>query len=539
MGDQSAGSEQPHTSPTHKPDRGLLQSLVFVILWAAIFTLAYAQSPLYTSNQNQYFLHGLAQAGYGNLRADWLANTLDPTPVFSKLIETSWQLLPWRPVFYLYFGILAGIYLFSVFGIIEQIWEQASQPRRWLFLSLLVVLHSAALRYLISRTLGVNWDYLLDGGVANQRLLGTVLQPSTFGVLLVLSIFLFLRRSYVWAVVFLLAATYFHPTYLLSAGVLTAIYMILFFVDSRDLRAALALGVGALMGVIPILWQVSATFGGTAPELSAAARKTLVNLRVPHHALIANWLDASVWVKLGFVTLALVILWRSQKQPAGTGGNLSVSAKLFHILFWPTLIVLILTAVQASTGNLELALIFPWRLSTWLVPLSMSLVAGWLMFSGLARVPLERYGRGAMVTSLLLGIIFAGAGAYKFGVSWQKEYNIDERTMLAYVQANQQPGEVYLTPIDMQDFRLETGAPAFVDFKSIPYKDVEVLEWKRRVQLARSFYASDKCAPLDQIAAEGVTHLVLPTGHHASECFGVEQVYLDLFWGVYRFSQAK
>lgn len=36
-----------------------------VLLWGIVFALAYAQSPLYTSNQNQYFLHGLAQAGYG------------------------------------------------------------------------------------------------------------------------------------------------------------------------------------------------------------------------------------------------------------------------------------------------------------------------------------------------------------------------------------------------------------------------------------------------------------------------------------------
>jgi hypothetical protein len=31
---------------------------------------------------------------------------------------------------------------------------------------------------------------------------------------------------------------------------------------------------------------------------------------------------------------------------------------------------------------------------------------------------------------------------------------------------------------DLQSFRLATGVPIFVDFKSIPYKDGEVLQWR-------------------------------------------------------------
>ena len=56
------------------------------LLVAAVFAVAYTQSPLYEGNQNTKFLHGLAQAGRGYLEADWLANTVDPLPVFSSLI---------------------------------------------------------------------------------------------------------------------------------------------------------------------------------------------------------------------------------------------------------------------------------------------------------------------------------------------------------------------------------------------------------------------------------------------------------------------
>ena len=69
-----------------------LSSLLTFISWAFVFAVIYAQSPLYTSNQNQYFIHGLASAGYGYLQQDWLANTLDPTPVFSFLVKWGYTL---------------------------------------------------------------------------------------------------------------------------------------------------------------------------------------------------------------------------------------------------------------------------------------------------------------------------------------------------------------------------------------------------------------------------------------------------------------
>ncbi|MFN2152397.1 MAG: DUF6798 domain-containing protein [Anaerolineales bacterium] len=518
----------------HLQNRGYAKTLVFVVVWTIIFSLAYAQSPLYTSNQNQYFLHGLAQAGLGNLSQDWLANTLDPTPVFSKLIELSWRLILWQPVFYLYFGLLAGVYLFSILGIVNQLWGlAASSSKRWLYLSILVVLHSAALRYLISQILGVNWDYLLDGGVAGQRLLGTVLQPSTFGVLLVLSIYLFLRRELIWAIVSLLAATIFHPTYLLSAAVLTAVYMGLYFWETRNLRATLALGLGAFVGVIPVLWQTYSTFGGTSPELTARAREILVTFRIPHHALVTDWFDASVIVKLFFVGLALILLFRYQSfETPHSEQAFTPARKLFHILLWPSVLAIFITLVQVITASDMLALLFPWRLSTWLVPLSVSLIAGWGVYSLSERLPLARYSRVLVTFCLIAALVFAAAGTLKFWISWQEKHNAIEQPMMTFVEAHQQPGEIYLIPTKMQDFRLETGAPAYVEFKSIPYQDVEVLEWYRRLLLANQFYARGSCDELPELAAEGITHLVLPAGHPAFACSTVELEYLDDNFGV-------
>ena len=90
--------------------------------------------------------------------------------------------------------------------------------------------------------------------------------------------------------------------------------------------------------------------------------------------------------------------------------------------------------------------------------------------------------------------------------------NNDELPLLEFVRTHRRPGDVYLVPVevpkpsnsrgvyssnfkpaprrggagmflsvDLQDFRLTTGAPLFVDYKSIPYQDAEVLEWYERV----------------------------------------------------------
>ena len=58
-------------------------------------------------------------------------------------------------------------------------------------------------------------------------------------------------------------------------------------------------------------------------------------------------------------------------------------------------------------------------------------------------------------------------------------------------------------PLDLQRFRLHTGAPIVVDFKAIPYKDVEVLEWHERLRDSLHFYELVRAAPLGRRAASG------------------------------------
>jgi len=76
-----------------------------------LFGLAYAQSPLFESNQNTKFISGLAQAQYRDVAADWMAGITDPFPMFSHLLVWQYRLLG------LYVGThLSFVLLLSVFG---------------------------------------------------------------------------------------------------------------------------------------------------------------------------------------------------------------------------------------------------------------------------------------------------------------------------------------------------------------------------------------------------------------------------------------
>jgi hypothetical protein len=132
---------------------------------------------------------------------------------------------------------------------------------------------------------------------------------------------------------------------------------------------------------------------------------------------------------------------------------------------------------------------------------------------------------------------FAGAGLVKSTWEYRDRVESDDRPIMAEIENTKQPGEVYLIPLDMQDFRLETGAPAYVEFKSIPYKDTEVLEWYRRVSLAGSLYRApykrEGCKIVSMLALDGVTHVILPYDHVLQKCDNLKRGYWDWNYVLY------
>ncbi|MGL6094648.1 MAG: hypothetical protein ACRC7O_02455, partial [Fimbriiglobus sp.] len=152
----------------------------FPLVAAVAFAAAHTQGPLYFSNQNQYFLHGLADAGVGDLATDWLANTPDPTPVFSHGVAWAYRLAGPAAFQVAFFGLLA-LYFRSLWGVAAALpFFPQSRGGRLTFAAALIVVHSGIVRAASARWLGVDYPWYFQAGVANQYLLGPGLQPSVF-----------------------------------------------------------------------------------------------------------------------------------------------------------------------------------------------------------------------------------------------------------------------------------------------------------------------------------------------------------------------
>ena len=237
-----------------------------------------------------------------------------------------------------------------------------------------------------------------------------------------------------------------------------------------------------------------------------------------------RWLDWVAGVQLVWLTAGLVAFRRTP---------------LFVPLVVAAVLALVLSLVQVATGNATLALMFPWRLSAVLVPVATVAAA-----AGLARLAEKQLPPRLLVVGGVLAMAACVVGAvvvYTNGLAYQE--TTAEAELVRRVAEVRQPGEVYLLPsgfpkpvaargsasssfvpikqsntpaiFELQRFRLGTGAAVYVDFKSIPYRDDEVLEWHRRVTNAARWYATpdwDASGVMNEVIAEGLTHVIVPAG---------------------------
>jgi hypothetical protein len=140
------------------------------------------------------------------------------------------------------------------------------------------------------------------------------------------------------------------------------------------------------------------------------------------------------------------------------------------------------------------------------------------------------------IASLASIMLLTLIGAARFKLDVEERANSLELHMMQYVRESKRSGHVYLVPTRLQDFRLETGAPIYIDFKSIPYAQDEILEWHRRILRAGRLYREKReaCDILETFVQEGVTHVVLETNDPIAACKYLREVYVDSNYGVYR-----
>ncbi len=92
-----------------------------------------------------------------------------------------------------------------------------------------------------------------------------------------------------------------------------------------------------------------------------------------------------------------------------------------------------------------------------------------------------------------------------------------------------------LIPVDLQRFRLHTGMPIYVDFKSVPYADVEVLTWLQRVQQCEEWYGGNwsRVTVEDELKRAGISCVVTPASRPLAAPY-LELTHSDPAYLVYR-----
>ncbi|HEY3382686.1 MAG TPA: DUF6798 domain-containing protein [Vicinamibacterales bacterium] len=528
--------------------------MAWFLVVSAIFGTAYTMRPLYSSNQNHHFLKGLADAGVGFLSDDWQVTTADPFPVFSAVVAFTHRYLS-DNLFYLCYYLLFGAYILAVLRVgATGMRDGRSRTEQVVVFSLLTLLHNEVFAYLVLFDKAhIGWWQMTHWGVAGQEIFGHgAFQASSFGMLLPLAVLLFIRGRPIAAAVLAAVVADVHFSYALTSGSLVAAFVALTAWQSRQWRRAVIMSVLAAAIVTPMLWYTLRNFGPTSPEASVQAFRILSD-HLPFEAVPSRWLGATCVAQLGLVIVAMILARRTA---------------LLVVLAVPTAVGVLLTAVQVLTGNQTLGLIFPWRTSVLVVPVSTAIIAsrgvGWLF----ERWSLDRGAARKVVVAVAVVNVFLGVTTgivrmtsefalhYDYGplervVRWVapapiyadfvQELRPDSVPVLRYVERTRAKGDLYLIPPDLQRFRTYGGAPAFVDYKSHPYKDVEVIEWDRRLHLAQRFYAGQNdCTALEFITAHyRISHVVLDRRVSQTVCAGLAPVFVDDSYGVYRIVPAQ
>jgi len=319
-----------------------------------------------------------------------------------------------------------------------------------------------------------------------------------------------------------------------------------------SMKKALGVGLLALALVAPVVIYNYLSFAPSNSADFAEAQEILAHFRIPHHAEVARWLDGIAVAQLAWMAIGVALVRRSP---------------LFTIMLVVFVFSVLLTVVQVIAANDSLALLFPWRTSAILVPIATAIILGklvnrldpWLARDSVGRV------RAVQITCTLVIACMTASGAAIMLFGWGYGSNADELPLLDFVRAHKQRGETYLLPasipksdsgargafstnftpaprpgthliaIDLQRFRIYAGAPIYVDFKCIPYRDVEVIEWKQRLIWNRDMYDPrpwDAGSPVPELSARAITHVVTTaSGEFASP--ELERVYQDANYAVY------
>jgi hypothetical protein len=473
--------------------------------WVVILVLGCADTVAvpFVLNQNQYLAHALASYSK-SIDGDWLVGTVDPYPVFTVFacsILYTFDVGGVRAVALLG-TIVALLGVYRLAGILAP-----SSCQRSIALSATVIVGASLFTapYRVPLVGGGGSAFM---GLAGQYIISkpAYMQPSMFGCLVLLSFPFWLtamqsptsanRRNFVLALALTVCGCMLHPTYMVAVGFAL---IAAFLSDAWQLNWSRTKWY-ALIGVTVAVSTVAAnppllTMSSGSAEFAWALQRFAFE-RIPHHTIWTRWSATDLSYIVLILSAAVVIAWRRKNAWLARWLLLALGIGLFSAALVPIL------------GSAKLALLFPWRLSVFLVPISATVLAVEVavvinLWSG----DLLRW--SIVILAFVLG--FLGSMRSLRAVS---PATADAATLL--VRTSHVSG-VGLVPLYEENVRLNAGVRIYVDWKSPPYTSEELIEWWKRVDRVRVFMAdTETFCGADW--GKGIDWIVLTSRQHVPTC---------------------
>ena len=140
---------------------------------------------------------------------------------------------------------------------------------------------------------------------------------------------------------------------------------------------------------------------------------------------------------------------------------------------------------QYFINNNSLALVFPWRTSVFISPISSIIILSFF----LNQIKLDK--TKLRIISFFLIILTSTTFYVKshhiknLNLKFKKDINLVNK-----IKKNFNSVERLLIPIDLDFIRMNSGLPIFIDWKHHAFRYDQLIEWKLRVDLVNKFYSS-------------------------------------------------
>jgi hypothetical protein len=275
-------------------------------------------------------------------------------------------------------------------------------------------------------------------------------------------------RRPLWLVAAMLAVATcaLHPTYLAPLAVALLGFAVADLVTSRTIRR-FGWYAGAGIAAVAVVLATNPVARRSLTDDVGGPQRYLAFERIPHHTLVSHWDPHDAF-------LAVIVL-------AGAGLTVWLTRA-----WWAAIVIsacLTVAAVTAliveATRSVALAMMFPWRITVFLVPIVILTGMVWLL--RLIAERLEHVSAVLMPVAACMSLVCLGVGTYLT----VHAVNPAAQSPVRAVRAAR-PAGVGLIPLDLANVRLNAPAAVYVDRKSHPYTPPDLAEWQRRIAAART-----------------------------------------------------